>query len=103
MAISQYFMIDLYIELNFFVDRDYEHYFQNIIKKKVSVKFQSIPAKMVKQSQKLVKMVSFFYQNITLFFSSSVPFYLVFGKKELTQIWQGMIEKKCFLEYFFHF
>jgi len=80
-----------------------EHHFQNIIKKKVSVKFQSIPAKMVKQSQKLVKMVSFFYQNIMLFFSSSVPFFFLFsGKKELTQIWQGMIEKKCFLEYFFH-
>jgi len=56
---------------------------------------------MAKQSQKLVKMDSFFYQNIMLFFSSSVPFFLVFGKKELTQIWQVMIEKKCFLEYFF--
>ena len=68
MAISQYFMIGLYIELNFFVDRDYEHYFQNIIKKKVSVKFQSIPAKMVKQSQKLVKMVSFFLPKYYVIF-----------------------------------
>ena len=60
-----------------------EHYFQNIIKKKVSVKFQSIPAKMVKQSQKLVKMVSFFIPNIMLlFFSSSVPFFSCFGKKK---------------------
>ena len=48
-------MIDLYIELNFFVDRDYEHYFQNIIKKKVSVKFQSIPAKLVKAESKISK------------------------------------------------
>jgi len=80
-----------------------EHYFQNIIKKKVSVKFQSLPAKMVKQSQKLVKMVSFFIPNIMLlFFSSSVPFFLVLVKKSVTQIWQGMIEKQCFLEYFFH-
>jgi len=32
-----------------------EHYFQNIIKKKVSVKFQSIPAKMVKTESKISK------------------------------------------------
>ena len=45
-------------------------------------------------------MVSFLYKNYVIFFSSSVPFFLVFGKKELTQIWQDMIEKQCFLEYF---
>ena len=82
MAISQYFMIDLYIELNFFVDRDYEHYFQNIIKKKVSVKFQSIPAKMVKQSQKLVKMVSFFTKILCYFLAVPFLFFLVFDKKK---------------------
>jgi len=32
-----------------------EHHFQNIIKKKVSVKFQSIPAKMVKEKSKISK------------------------------------------------
>jgi len=47
-------------------------------------------------------MVSFFIPKIMLFFLA-VPFlfFLVFGKKELTQIWQDMIEKQCFLEYFF--
>jgi len=30
-----------------------EHHFQNIIKKKVSVKFQSLPAKMVKEKSKI--------------------------------------------------
>jgi len=44
-------------------------------------------------------MVSFFIPNI-MFLAVPFLFFLFFGKKELTQIWQDMIEKQCFLEYF---